>query len=65
LQSWGNYADMSQAVAIVTTFVIEVLLICWFGTQLTHHVRDNYVLYSKAVTYIIGEPQEIRKSATY
>ena len=56
---------MSQAVAIVTTFVIEVLLICWFGTQLTHHVRDNYVLYSKAVTYIIGEPQEIRKSATY
>jgi len=46
LQNWGNYADMSQAVTIYATFTTDVLLICWFGTQLTQHVRDNtyYIL---------------------
>jgi len=39
LQNWGNYADMGQAVAIYTTYTVDVLLICWFGTQLTQHVR--------------------------
>jgi hypothetical protein len=41
LQNWGNYADMSQAVAIYVTFFCDVLLICWFGTQLTQHVRQK------------------------
>jgi len=42
LQNWGNYADMSQGVAGYTTFAIDVLLICWLGTQLTQHVRNIY-----------------------
>ena len=44
---------MSQAVAIYATFAIDVLPICWLGTQLTQHVRDNYLFYSKDVTYIM------------
>jgi len=51
LQNWGNYADMSQALAVYTTFSINVLLICWFGTQLTQQVRQNYLFYSKVVAY--------------
>jgi hypothetical protein len=30
---------MSQALAIYIVFAADVLLICWFGTQLTQHVR--------------------------
>jgi len=30
---------MSQAVAIYVTIACNVFLICWFGTQLTQHVR--------------------------
>jgi hypothetical protein len=41
LQNWGDYADMSQGVAVYILFSSDVLLICWFGTQLTHHVREN------------------------
>jgi hypothetical protein len=33
--------DMSQALAIYVTFAFDVSLICWFGTQLTQHVRKN------------------------
>ena len=54
LQNWGNYVDMSQAVIIYVMFASDVLLICWFGTQLTQHVRDNYVFYSRDVTKIMG-----------
>jgi hypothetical protein len=43
-QNWGDYADMSQAVIIYMIFGSEVLLICWFGTRLTHHVRENGLL---------------------
>ena len=32
---------MSQGVAIYMTFASDVLLICWFGTQLTQHVRQK------------------------
>ena len=53
LQNWGNYADMFQGMAVYTSFTIDVLLICWFGNQLTQHVRDNYSFYTKDVTYII------------
>jgi len=35
---------MSQAVIIYITFVGDVLLICWFGTQLTQHVRQKGLL---------------------
>ena len=38
-QAWGDYASMSQGLALNVIFVCEVLLICWFGTQLTQHVR--------------------------
>jgi hypothetical protein len=41
LQNWGDYADMSQGVTIYATFGSGVLLICWFGTQLTNYVREN------------------------
>jgi hypothetical protein len=44
LQNWGDYADMSQAVIAYVAYTIEVLLICWFGTQLTQHVRENILL---------------------
>jgi len=59
LQNWGNYADIGQALAIYTAFTIDVLLVCWFGTQLTQHVRHNYLFYSKYVTYIMrSSPRE-------
>jgi len=32
---------MSQAVFIYVAFGSDVLLICWFGTQLTQQVRQN------------------------
>jgi hypothetical protein len=40
-QNWGDYADMSQAVTIYVVNGCHVLLICWFGTQLAQHVREN------------------------
>jgi hypothetical protein len=43
-QKWGDYLNMSQAVVIYVSFATEVLLICWFGTQLTEHVRVNALL---------------------
>jgi len=33
-QNWGNYTDMSNAVLLYVTYASDVLLICWFGTQL-------------------------------
>jgi hypothetical protein len=53
LQNLGNYADMSEAVIIYVIYTSDVLLFCWFGTQLTQHVRDNCIFYSKPVTYIM------------
>ena len=44
-QAWGDYASMSQAVVIYVAFACDVLLICWFGTQLTQHVRVNGLLF--------------------
>jgi len=35
---------MSQGVAVYGTYAIDVLLICWCGTQLTQHVRQNTLL---------------------
>ena len=35
---------MSQGVAVYVTYASDVLLICWFGTQLTQHVRNNVLL---------------------
>jgi len=43
LQNWGDYADMNQGVAVYMTLAADVLLICWFGTQLTKHVREKDV----------------------
>jgi hypothetical protein len=45
LQDLGNYADMNQGVVGYMVFAIDVFLICWFGTQLTQHVRENDILY--------------------
>ena len=44
LQNWGDYTDMSQAVLVYVTYAGDVLLICWFGDQLTQHVRKNGLL---------------------
>jgi hypothetical protein len=44
LQNLGDYADVSQAVTRYITFATDVLLICWFGTQLTQLVRQNRLL---------------------
>jgi len=35
---------MSQAVLVYVTYAGDVVLICWFGTQLTQHVRQNGLL---------------------
>jgi hypothetical protein len=35
---------MSQAVVQYVAFGCDVLLICWFGTQLTQHVGMNVLL---------------------
>jgi hypothetical protein len=43
-QNWGDYANMSQAVVIYVIMACDVLLICWFGTQLTQEVRENGLL---------------------
>jgi hypothetical protein len=40
-QAWGDYANVSQSMAIYVIMASDVLLICWFGTQLTQHVRMN------------------------
>jgi hypothetical protein len=32
---------MSQGVALYVAYASDVLLICWFGTQLTQHVRQK------------------------
>jgi hypothetical protein len=44
LQNWGDYTDVSQAVIVYVTIVTDVLLICWFGSQLTQHVRQNRLM---------------------
>jgi hypothetical protein len=43
LQNWADYADMNQGVVIYMTVASDVLLICWFGTQLTEQVRKHVV----------------------
>jgi len=35
---------MSQAVLVYLTNASDVVLICWFGTQLTQHVRQSGLL---------------------
>ena len=40
-QNWGDYTDMSQGVLLYIMYASDVLLICWFGAQLTQHVRQS------------------------
>jgi len=35
---------MSQGIALYVAYASDVLLICWFGTQLTQHVRKKLLL---------------------
>ena len=44
LQNLGDYTDMSQGVTVYATYASDVLLICWCGSQLTQHVRQNRLL---------------------
>jgi len=44
LQNWGDYTDMSQAVILYIFNTCEVLLFCWFGSQLTQQVTQNGLL---------------------
>jgi hypothetical protein len=44
VQNWGDYADLSQGVIIYVAYSLDVLLVGWFGTQLTKHVRQNDLL---------------------
>jgi hypothetical protein len=44
-QNWGDYTDMSQAVIVYIVYVSDVLLICWCGSQLTQHVRQDGLLF--------------------
>jgi hypothetical protein len=37
---------MSQGLVIYIVFAADVLLICWFGTQLTQHVSKSGFLYT-------------------
>jgi hypothetical protein len=61
LQNWGNYADMSQGVAICITYAFDVLLICWFGTQLTQHVRNTYCHPQNRVYKMCNSIQQIKQ----
>jgi hypothetical protein len=36
---------MSQAVVGYVLYASDVILICWFGTQLTQHVRKDILLF--------------------
>jgi hypothetical protein len=45
LQKWGDYVDMSQGVTVYLICASDVFVICWFGTQLTQHVRKNGLLF--------------------
>jgi hypothetical protein len=48
---------MNQGVAIYTTFACDVFLICWFGTQLTQHVRENEIIvFLKHYVYNAQQP---------
>jgi hypothetical protein len=40
-QNWGDYVDMSQGAIAYVMYACDVLLICWSGTQLTQHVRQE------------------------
>jgi hypothetical protein len=44
LETWGDFADRSQTVIVYVAFVSHVLMFCWFGTQLTQHVREDGLL---------------------
>jgi glucose-6-phosphate-specific signal transduction histidine kinase len=39
LQSWGDHADISQAVAMYIVEAVSVCLYCWFGNELSEQVR--------------------------
>jgi hypothetical protein len=55
LQNWGDYIDMSQSVLACLTYAGDVLLICWFGTQLTQHVRrKGFVIIGDAVKILFS-----------
>jgi hypothetical protein len=43
-QNWADYADMSQGMVVYVIYASDVLLLCWFGTQLTQHVRQDGLL---------------------
>ena len=50
--------------ALNMVFACDVLLICWFGTQLTHQVRVNgllLLLFLKRHVENAGNFQQIRK----
>ncbi|GFG38516.1 hypothetical protein Cfor_04919, partial [Coptotermes formosanus] len=38
--NWGGHVGKIQAMIIYTTYASDVLLICWFGTQLTKHAES-------------------------
>jgi len=52
LQNLGDYTDMFQAVYIYVIYAGVVVLICWFGTQLTQHVRQNGLLLTFMILYV-------------
>jgi hypothetical protein len=65
LQNWGDYAGMSQAVAAYVTFLSHVLLICWFGTQLTQHVREIILsLLLVTLSFFLSSPYLYPQSVT-
>jgi len=52
-QNWGDYTDMSQAVILYVSYAGDVVLICWFGTKLTQHVRQYGIFVIVADVYDI------------
>jgi hypothetical protein len=66
-QNWGDYANMSQAVVIYVIMACDVLLICWFGTQLTQEVRVNglLLLFLECKVENVGKFQQIGTSSFF
>jgi hypothetical protein len=61
---------MSQAALIYVTYASDVVLICWFGNQLTQHVRQNgfVLLLLRFITFCVenlyGASNKLRNYGT-
>jgi hypothetical protein len=39
-QSFGNSLNMVQSFVVYVSFLVQLYAYCWFGSELTHLVKD-------------------------